>query len=97
VDPIEEIKQKINIVGLIGEYLPLKKAGINYKGCCPFHNEKTPSFFVSEERQNFHCFGCSEHGDIFTFLQKMEGLEFPEALKLLAQKSGVQLKEFDSN
>jgi DNA primase len=96
VDPIEEIKQKINIVGLIGEYLPLKKAGINYKGCCPFHNEKTPSFFVSEERQNFHCFGCSEHGDIFTFLQKMEGLEFPEALKLLAQKSGVQLKEFDS-
>ncbi len=95
-DPIvEEIKQRINIVDIIQEYLPLKKAGVNWKGLCPFHGEKTPSFMVSEERMNFHCFGCGEGGDVFTFLQKMEGYEFPEVLKLLADRAGVELPKRD--
>lgn len=95
-DPvIEEIKQKINIVELIQEYLPLKKAGISWKGLCPFHNEKSPSFIVTEDRMRFHCFGCGEGGDVFTFLQKMEGYEFPEALKLLADRAGVKIERHD--
>ncbi|HPA25437.1 MAG TPA: DNA primase [bacterium] len=87
----EEIKSKLDIVDLIQEYTPLKQSGINLKGLCPFHNEKTPSFMVSREKQFFKCFGCGEGGDIFTFLQKIENLEFPEALKILAEKAGVKL------
>lgn len=89
--PVEEIKSKLDIVDLIAEYTPLKQSGINLKGLCPFHNEKTPSFMVSREKQFFKCFGCGEGGDIFTFLQKIENLEFPEALKILAEKAGVKL------
>ena len=92
MDEVEEIKSKMDIVDLIKEYVDLKKAGINWKGNCPFHNEKTPSFMVNAERQFYYCFGCHEGGDIFSFLQKKEGLEFPEVLKLLAQKTGVTLK-----
>jgi len=95
MEPKEEIKQKLDILTFVGEYLELKRTGINYKGRCPFHKEKTPSFFVSPDRGTFHCFGCGAHGDIFTFAQKMEGLEFPEALKLLAKKTGVVLSEFN--
>jgi DNA primase len=95
-DPIiEDIKQRISIVDVVQEYLPLKKAGTNWKGLCPFHGEKSPSFMVSEDRMIFHCFGCGEGGDIFTFLQKMEGYEFPEVLKLLADRAGVQLPHRD--
>ncbi len=89
--PVEEIKSKLDIVDLIQEYVPLKQSGANFKGLCPFHNEKTPSFMVSREKQFFKCFGCGLGGDIFTFLQKMENLEFPEALKILAEKAGVKL------
>ena len=85
------IKDKIDIVDFISEYVPLKRAGINYKACCPFHQEKTPSFMVNRERQNWHCFGCNKGGDIFTFLQEIEGMEFVEALKFLADKAGIRL------
>ena len=85
------IKDKLDIVDFISEYVPLKRAGINYKACCPFHQEKTPSFMVNRERQSWHCFGCNKGGDIFTFLQEIEGMEFVEALKFLAEKAGVRL------
>jgi DNA primase len=89
---VEEIKGKVNISELIGEYVELKKAGKNFKGLCPFHSEKTPSFVVSDEMQRYKCFGCSESGDVYTFLEKYEGMDFYEALKFLADKTGVVLK-----
>ena len=91
-DQIDEIKNKIDIVSLINEYVPLTKAGRNYRANCPFHAEKTPSFMVSQELQIFKCFGCSESGDAFSFLQKYEGMDFYEALQFLAEKAGVTLK-----
>jgi DNA primase len=91
MNEIELIRQKIDIVELIGNYLELKKAGSNYKALCPFHDEKTPSFMVSPEKQIFKCFGCSEGGSVFDFLMKYENLEFPEALRILADKAGVTL------
>ena len=92
-DKISEIKESCNIVHLINEYVPLKKVGINYKGLCPFHSEKEPSFTVSETKQIFHCFGCGSGGNAFTFLMKFEHLSFPEAAKKLAQKCGIELPQ----
>jgi len=86
---VEEVKSKVDIVGLISEYVQLKKSGRNYKAICPFHSEKTPSFMVNSDRQIFKCFGCNEGGDAFTFLQKMEGMEFGEAIRTLADRVGV--------
>lgn len=91
----DEIKSKIDIIDLISEYVALKPAGANWKALCPFHNEKTPSFMVSRDKQIWHCFGCGEGGDIFEFIQKIEGVEFPEALRILADKAGVKLKKVD--
>jgi len=92
---IDEIKSRVSILQLVQEYLPLKKAGTSWKGLCPFHSEKSPSFIVSEDRMTFHCFGCGEGGDIFTFLEKMEGYDFPETLKLLAERAGVKIERRD--
>ena len=92
----QTIKDRLDIVQLISEYVQLKKSGLNYKACCPFHQEKTPSFMVHPDRQFYHCFGCGKSGDIFTFIQEMEGLDFPEALKLLADRAGIKLDNFRS-
>ncbi len=88
---IEEVKNKTDIVSLISEYIEVKKAGRNYKANCPFHGEKTPSFMITPELQMYKCFGCSRHGDCFTFLEEHEGMEFSEALKYLAEKAGITL------
>ncbi len=90
---IEEIKNRLDIVNVVGRYVNLKQTGKNYVGLCPFHNEKTPSFVVSPDIQRYKCFGCLESGDIFNFLQKIENIDFPEALEKLAKEAGVELKK----
>jgi len=92
---VEQIKAKIDIVSFLSEYMTLKKAGRNFKAICPFHSEKTPSFIVSPERGSWHCFGaCATGGDVIGFLQKWEGIEFLEALKILAKRAGVTLSHY---
>lgn len=91
MDPKEQIKSKIDIVPFISEFIPLRQMGRNFKALCPFHGEKTPSFVVSPERQIWHCFGCGKGGDIFTFLMEYEKLDFVEALRELAKRTGVKL------
>lgn len=94
MDQVEEIRSKVDLVQFISEFLPLKKAGRNFKGLCPFHAEKTPSFIVSSERQIWHCFGCGAGGDVFGFLMEMERMEFGEALRTLAKRAGMVLQSY---
>ena len=88
-----EVKSKLSVVDVVGETVSLKKAGTTYKGLCPFHGEKTPSFVVTPVRENWHCFGCGVGGDIFSFVMQRDGLTFPEALRQLATKAGVEIDE----
>ncbi len=91
-DTVQQIKDKLSISEVVSQYIKLERAGINMRARCPFHSEKTPSFFVSPERGTFHCFGCDKGGDVFTFVQEIEGLDFKGALKVLAEKAGVPLE-----
>lgn len=91
---LEEIQNKSDIVEVIGSYIPLRRSGRNFKAPCPFHKEKTPSFMVSPSKQIFHCFGCGAGGNVFGFIMKMQNVDFPEAVRALAEKAGVELPRF---
>lgn len=90
---VEEIRSRIDIVELVNSYVPLKKAGATWKACCPFHNEKTPSFTVNPQRQRYHCFGCGAGGDAFKFVMDKEGVDFPSAIHMLASRCGIVIPE----
>ena len=87
---IEEVRQSNDVVDIISQYVHLTRKGRNYFGLCPFHNEKSPSFSVSPDRQIFHCFGCGVGGNVYTFLMKIEGITFKEALEQLAERANIQ-------
>ena len=89
---VREVRSRADVVQVVGEFVNLKRAGTRFKGLCPFHNEKTPSFTVNQEQGFFHCFGCGEHGDAIGFLQKHNGLTFVEAVEQLASQVGVELR-----
>ena len=91
VNIVDEIKSRCNIVDVIGRVVPLKKAGSNYKGVCPFHNEKTPSFVVSEQKQIYTCFGCGATGDVISFVERYYNLDFRGAVEQLAKEYGIEL------
>src|SRR3989338_258675 len=91
---VDKIKERLSIVDVISSYLTIEQSGRNYKAKCPFHNEKTPSFFISPDRGSYYCFGCGARGDIFTFVEEFEGLDFKGALKLLANRAGVVLEVY---
>src|SRR5271154_4550218 len=85
----DKVKQQADIVRVVGEYLPLKKSGQNFSGLCPFHAEKSPSFAVHPVKQIYHCFGCGVGGDVFKFVMEMEKCQFPEAIRIVAEKCGI--------
>jgi hypothetical protein len=90
---IDRVREAVDIVEIISEYVPLKRAGRSFRALCPFHEEKTPSFHVNPEKQIFHCFGCHQGGNVFTFLMAHERITFPEAVKTLAERAGVEIEE----
>ena len=94
-DLVEEVRTKNDIVDVISGYVRLQKKGSSYFGLCPFHNEKSPSFSVSRDKQMYYCFGCGNGGNVFTFLMEYENYTFPEALKTLADRAGVELPKME--
>src|SRR5262249_45034397 len=94
---ITEIRSRADIVAVIGQHVQLKKAGRNWKGLCPFHGEKTPSFSVSPDKGFFHCFGCQKHGDVFTFVMELEGKSFIEAAEHLGGRFGVEIPRVEES
>ena len=92
-ETIEAIRNRVDIVDLVGRYVSLRQTGRSFKGLCPFHQEKTPSFHVHPERQIFHCFGCDEGGNVFVFLMKHENLSFPEAVAVAGAQCGIEIPE----
>ncbi|MDI6725729.1 MAG: CHC2 zinc finger domain-containing protein, partial [Smithellaceae bacterium] len=94
-DKIEEIRNRTDIAAIVSEYLTLRKAGRNLLGLCPFHQEKTPSFTVSPDKQIFFCFGCGAGGNVFAFLMKISGMSYPESIRYLAGKTGVVIPDAD--
>lgn len=97
MNPKDQVKDTLSIVDVVSTYIRLEKSGSQFRARCPFHNERTPSFYVSPERKSYHCFGCQAHGDIFTFVEKIENIPFIEALKILADRAGVSLKDKERN
>jgi len=93
--PVQKIKERLGIEEVVSSYIKLEKSGVNFRARCPFHNEKTPSFFVSPDRGSYYCFGCGASGDIFSFIEEFEGLDFKGALKLLADRAGVPLQAYN--
>ena len=91
---VDELRMRLSIVDIVGRRVPLVKKGQNYWGCCPFHNEKTPSFSVSEDKGFYHCFGCGAHGDIISFVMNTEHLEYPNAIRELADLAGMKMPEY---
>jgi DNA primase len=97
MNPKDQVKENLSITDVVSTYIRLEKSGAQFRARCPFHNERTPSFYVSSERKSFHCFGCQVHGDIFTFVEKIENIPFYEALKILADRAGVSLRDAQKN
>ncbi len=97
MNPKDQVKELLSITDVVSTYIRLEKSGNQFRARCPFHNEKTPSFYVSPERRSYHCFGCSEHGDIFSFVEKIENIPFFDALKILADRAGVSLQDDKRN
>jgi DNA primase len=97
MNPKDQVKENLSITDVVSTYIRLEKSGAQFRARCPFHNERTPSFYVSPERKSFHCFGCQAHGDIFTFVEKIENIPFYEALKILADRAGVSLRDAQKN
>src|SRR4051812_8793119 len=91
---LQDIKDRLDVSEVIASYIPIKKSGTNFKAVCPFHNEKTASLMISPQKQIWHCFGCGEGGDVFGFVIRYENIEFREALKILADRAGIELPAF---
>ena len=94
-EKISEIQRAINIIDIVSDHVTLKQSGKNFLGLCPFHQEKTPSFTVNEEKQIYKCFGCGDGGTVFNFLMKQESLTFPEAINVLAEKANIRIDVYD--